>query len=250
MIMAGAEPFLLPGGTRGVLLLHGFTGSPSEMRLYGEFLQKRGYTVLAPRLAGHGTSLKDMERFTADDWLRSALDGYELLRGTVSEISVAGLSMGGLLALWLASVKPLAKVVSLSAPIFIREARNLDLLPPREEARGKFLPKVPKTMPVPPAYRVSYRATPLLAIHELLDVIERGKAALPAVRAALCVVQSQRDHTVEPESARYIIEHAGSADKRLVWLRHSGHRVTIDSEREIVFRKTAEFLDGGLATEE
>ncbi len=70
------------------------------------------------------------------------------------------------------------------------------------------------------------------------------------MRAALCVVQSQRDHTVNPESARYIIEHAGSADKRLVWLRQSGHRVTIDSEREIVFRKTVEFLDGGLATEE
>ncbi len=249
MIMAGAEPFFLPGGSRGVLLLHGFTGSPSEMRLYGAYLQKRGYTVLAPRLAGHGTSLEDMERFSADDWMRSALDGYELLRGAAAEVSVAGLSMGGLLAIWLASVKPVARVVSLSAPIFIREARNLHLLPPREEARGRFLPKAPKKLPVEARYRVSYMATPLYSIHELLEVIERGKAALPAVRAPLCVVQSQRDHTVEPESARYIIEHTGSSDKRLVWLTHSGHRVTIDRERETMFSQTADFLDGGRPAE-
>ncbi len=246
MIMEGAEPFFLPGGSRGVLLIHGFTGSPAEMRLYGEFLQQRGYTVLAPRLAGHGTSLQDMEHSTADDWLRSVLDAYAMLRDTVREVNVAGHSMGGLLALWLAASKPVARVVSLAAPIFIREARNLHLLPSREKARGMFLPKAPKSVPVEKQYRVCYRATPLLSIHELLDVIERSKAALPAVRSSLCVVQSERDHTVEPESARYLIDHVGSADKRLVWLKRSGHRLPIDIEREDVFRRTAEFLDDGL----
>ena len=66
MLMAGAEPFFLPGRSEGVLLLHGFTGSPSEMKLYGAYLQQCGYTVLAIRLAGHGTSPEDLERVTAE----------------------------------------------------------------------------------------------------------------------------------------------------------------------------------------
>lgn len=242
-MMEGAAPFFLPGGAQGVLLLHGFTGSPSEMKLYGRYLNELGYTVLAIRLPGHGTCLLDMERATAADWFAAALDGYALLSGVCRQVAAAGLSMGALLALWLGTVRPVSHIVSLAAPIFIREARELHKLPPREAARGRFLPKICRRLPgIPPDCCVSYRAMPLVSVHELLAVIEAVKAALPRVRAPLLVAQSQRDHTVEPESAAYILGHVGSADKRLLWLRYSGHRLPIDLEREKVFAQTGDFL--------
>lgn len=246
VLMEGAEPFFLPGGEEGVLLLHGFTGSPSEMKLYGRYLNERGYTVLAVRLPGHGVSAADMERVTAEDWFNGALDGYEILRGACAKVAVSGLSMGGLLALWLGTVRPVSRTVSLAAPVFVREGRDLHKLPPREAAKGRFLPKLHKVLPgIPPDCRVGYRVMPLLAVHELLDVIDRVKLALPRLRTPLLLVQSERDHTVEPESAPYIFRHVGAADKTLLWLKQSGHRLTIDSERETVFQKTAEFLRAG-----
>lgn len=64
MILAGAEPFFLPGGEKGVLLIHGFTGLPAELLLMGEALNKQGFTVLGVRLAGHGTTVEDMSHMT------------------------------------------------------------------------------------------------------------------------------------------------------------------------------------------
>ena len=64
MILPGAEPFFLPGGKRGVLLIHGFTGLPAEMLLLGQYLNMRGYTVLGVRLAGHATTVEDMSHMT------------------------------------------------------------------------------------------------------------------------------------------------------------------------------------------
>ncbi|MBQ9364758.1 MAG: alpha/beta fold hydrolase [Schwartzia sp.] len=248
MIMPGAEPFIFNGKKdAGVLLLHGFTGSPSEMRLYGEYLNKAGYTVMGVRLTGHGTSVGDMEHATGDDWMRDALDGHSMLSGLVSRVAVVGLSMGALLAMRLSTMRPIWRTVSLAAPIIFSAQRDLHLLPPRDEARGKFLPKAPKRMTgIEPKHRVCYRSIPLVSIHELLAVIESAKASLHEVRSPLLVVQSERDHTVNPESARYIMDHVGSPDKQLLWLRQSGHRLTIDIERDIIFKKTVEFLERGL----
>ena len=250
MILPGAEPFIYRGSEdKGVLLIHGFTGSPSEMRLYGMALRDAGYTVLGIRLPGHGTSVEDMEHTTADDWMRAALDGYDMMSGLVRHVAVAGLSMGALLSLWLATVRPVWRVASLAAPIMIRAERDLHLLPPRAEARGKFLPKAPKLLKgVPKEYRLCYDAIPLLSVHELLEVISRVKGVLGAVRSPLIVMQSERDHTVNVESARYIMEHVGSSEKELFFMRRSGHRITVDVEREDVFQKTIEFLNKGSDT--
>ncbi len=94
MLMAGAEPFLLPGGEQGVLLVHGFTGSPSEMRLLGEYLNGQGYTVLAPRLAGHGTRVEEMITTGWPMWYENVEDAYHLLSGLCPDITAVGLSMG------------------------------------------------------------------------------------------------------------------------------------------------------------
>lgn len=244
MILNGAESFFLQGGTHGVLLVHGFTGSPSEMVLFGDYLHKKGYTVLCMRLAGHGTTPEDMARMNWHDWFYSVCDGYALLAGCCQRISVAGLSMGAWLSVLLSQQAEVYKVVSLAAPVYLADEKNLQLLPPREQSTGKFAPKFRKLLPgVPGLCTVSYRKMPLASIHELLDFIDFAKARLPLVRRPILVVQSRKDHTVKPQSAAYIYERAGSACKEIFWLEESGHLLTLDCEREAVFARVADFLE-------
>ncbi len=124
MIIEGAESFFLRGNSVGVLLIHGFTGSPAELLLLGKFLNRAGFTVLGVRLAGHGTNELNLMKTTNEDWFNSVLDGYKMLGGFCEKVFVAGHSMGGLLALKLAAFFNVEKIVTLSAPIFIENGVN------------------------------------------------------------------------------------------------------------------------------
>jgi carboxylesterase len=102
--LGDAAPFSLGEGQRGVLLVHGFTGSPFEVRLLGEDLARRGFAVEGPLLAGHRATTREMRRAGWHDWLRTASEAFDRLRARVGQrrIAVAGLSMGALLTLELA----------------------------------------------------------------------------------------------------------------------------------------------------
>ena len=239
-LLKGAEPFLLKGGPRGVLLVHGFTGSPGEMRLLGEHLARLGYTVLAVRLSGHGTVVQDMEPTIWRHWYGAVVDGWHLLGGLCSEINVVGLSMGGLLSLKLAAEYPLHRLVALSAPIYLAN-RQVPLLPLYRMFR-RFVPKKQRGYDVEPHYIAGYDQTPLSSLSSLLDLIELVKLDLPRIHCPTLLIQSRREHTVRPESATYIHDHLGAAEKELFWLEKSGHVVTLDIEREIVFQQVSDFL--------
>ena len=239
--MEGAEPFFLPGGERGVLLIHGFTGSPAEVRLLGDFLHNEGYTVLAPRLSGHGTTVEDMSNTKWPHWYSSVEDAYHILRAMCNNIAVIGLSMGGLLALKLAAEYQVERIVSLSTPIFIVDKR-LEMLPVYRIFRD-FVPKRRKIYAdIDPKYSVGYAATPLSSLSSLLHLIQQVDTLLPTIHAPLLIVQSPHDHTVQPRSAQYIYDKIASDEKTLLWLDKSGHIVTIDIEREKVFSEISEFL--------
>lgn len=243
MLLQGAEPFFVPRGKHAVLLIHGFTGSPSEMRLLGHYLAEKNYTVLAVRLAGHGSTPEDLERMRSSDWMNTVLDGYSYLAGAAEEISVVGLSMGGLLALLFSTVAVVKCVVSMSAPIFVSAAHSLNRLPSVERSVGRYLPRPHRAIPYIPANcNVAYRRMPMRSIHEMFALLERLVGVLPRVKVPLLVVQSLKDHTVQPRSGQYIFDEVASEHKELLWLKNSGHRVTIGVDREEVFQKTAEFL--------
>ena len=241
-MMEGGEAFFLPGSrSEGVLLIHGLTGSPSEMRLLGEYLNREGYAVLAPRLTGHATQVAELSRTNWPLWYGSAVDGYHLLAGYCSRIHLAGLSMGGLLSLKLSREFPAAKVVSLSAPIVINDPR-LPFLPFYRLFR-RYAIKRPKPMPgVDSRYMVNYDRTPLSCVASLQDLIREVSALLPDIVTPLLVAQSRAEHTVKPQSAQYIYERAGSREKELLWLEKSGHRITLDVEKELLFSRILDFL--------
>lgn len=243
MILPGAEPFFLPGGPEGVLLIHGFTGLPAELSLMGKYLHDRGFTVLGVRLAGHGTTVEDMSHMTAEDWMDSVRDGYALLLGCCQVVDVIGHSMGGLFALLLSAEEKIRRVVTLAAPIQIAEERGIKFLPPREACQNLYVPKARRRLKnVPSAVNRTYRKMPLIGIHELVDVIEAVKGHIGKVAVPVLIMHSRDDHTAAPSSAGYILEHVKNDKSRIFWLESSGHLLPVAAEREKVFAEAAAFL--------
>ena len=247
MIIEGAESFFFQGdGKKGsALLVHGFTGNTAELLPLGEYLRDKGYTVLAPRLPGHGTNVENLLRTNADDWLDAVRDGYAVLRGLSLDVTVIGASMGGSLALLLAAEKQVKGVVTLAAPIVIAPERGISALPPKEMLTpSDFTPKTKRDLAnVPPAANSVYDSTPLLSVYELLDIIERSKKCLPHISVPALVIHGRDDTTAAVESAQYIVDHIGSHRKEIVLLEGAGHLLPLMEGREVVFEKTAAFLD-------
>src|SRR5512134_2125759 len=117
-IIPTTEPFFFLGDSSkpACLLIHGFTGTPKEMRWIGEYLHKQGYTCLGVRLAGHATQPEAMIRSRWTDWVASVEDGYHLLCGMSDNIFLVGLSMGGILSLLMSSQLKVKGVIAMSTP--------------------------------------------------------------------------------------------------------------------------------------
>ena len=245
--IAGAEPFLYKGGSRGVLLIHGFTGSPAEMRFLGERLHKQGFTVLAIRLPGHGTQVQDMEPTNWHHWYGAVVDGRTLLSALCEEINVVGLSMGGLLALKLAADHPVNSVTALSTPVYLAN-RKITLLP-LYRLFCKYVQKKQRDYDIEPKLFIGYNSTPLSSLASLLDLIHLVRRDVCQVKCPTLLVQSRREHTVRPESASVLYELLSTSRKELFWLEKSGHIVTLDIERELVFAKISDFLSSIVSKE-
>lgn len=240
MIIKGAEPFFLQGNSSGVLLVHGFTGLPTELLLLGEYLNRAGFTVLGVRLAGHATTAEDLSRTTREDWFNSVLDGYSILRGVCKNIFVVGHSMGSLLALKLTTFRAVDKAVTIAAPMFVDDSLGAENLPPREKCAGLFVDISRKKLhDVPQAANHTYKRMPLLSVHELFDLIDETKKLLPRVTTPLLVIHAQDDHTARPASAKFIVEATRS---RLILVESGGHLLPLTENREFVFEEIVKFL--------
>ena len=243
MIIEGAEPFLLRGGNIGVLLIHGFTGSPAELLPLGEFLNRADFTVLAVRLAGHGTNEKNLSRTTCEDWFNSVLDGYAILKSFCDKIFVVGHSMGSLLALKISAVKRVDKLVTLSPPIFIDEDLHVEQLPPRSDCENQFAFKPRRKLKnVPPAVNETYRKIPLVSVHEFLKLRDEVTKNLPKVQSPLLVMHAEDDHTAKFESAQFVLNSVASTEKFLITTKHGGHLIPLTDGRDFIFEKILEFL--------
>jgi carboxylesterase len=240
-IIPSAEPFFFPGGETAVLLVHGFTGTPREMRWMGEYLVKEGHTVLGIRLAGHATTPQDMLRTRWHDWVASVEDGLNLL-ASYPRRYIIGLSMGGILSLYAASHYPVAGAIALSAPYSISKDWRLKYI----NILKYFQPEVAKgppdwDNPLVEEGHTSYPAFPTPSIVELLKLGEETHATLSQVNIPVLLVQSKKD-SIPQNSIQNYYDQIGSLDKSMLWLEKSGHVITCDSEKEIVFKAAADFI--------
>lgn len=236
-----AKPFYFRGNNIGCLLIHGFTGTPAEMRLLGEYLNKKGYTVRGVLLKGHGTKVEDMEKTTWKDWLSSAETELIDLKHKCEKVVVIGLSMGGIIALNLASRFEVDSVVSIAAPIWIKNTRAY--YSPILKYFNKYVYKSKVELPEDVRdYRISYDKTPVASVPHLLKLIRKTKRRLKKIKNPILIIQSKNDNTVRYDSAEYIYKHVGSSVKKLIFLKESGHVVTADCERLKAFEEINKFF--------
>ncbi len=238
----GGEPFFFPGGPIGVLLIHGFTGAPHEMRRLGVFLADRGMTALGIRLPGHGTRPEDLRQVTWRDWAEAVAMGAETLRERCERVFLCGLSLGGVLALYEAARRPPDGLIVMASPYRIRDIRLhfLWLLKRLIPNVGKPSPELRD--PEARAEQVSYSWYPLTAVEELLHVLRAAAACLPQVRCPALLIYSRSDRTVPPDHGWAIYHRLGSPDKTIHWLVHSGHVIPEDIEREEAFEQIERFI--------
>jgi carboxylesterase len=243
MTIPTAEPFFIPGGKTGCLLIHGFTGTPFEMRMLGDSLACEKYTILAPRLAGHATRVEDISRSHWENWVTSVEDGLNLLKGCTDQQVVMGLSMGGVLALIAAARFTPLGVVTFSAPSSLPGDPRAKYLP----VLKYFIRRVSKGTPDwhnPDAAKdhVDYPYYPTSAILELKKLIDVMRSELAEVKAPVLFVQSRQDHGIPAESLDTLFRSISSTDKTSFWVENSGHVVIREPEREAIFAEVKRFL--------
>ena len=236
-IIPTAEPFFLLGDRSkpACLLVHGFTGTPKEMRWMGDYLNQHGYTCLGVRLAGHATSPEDMIRSRWTDWTASVEDGYRLLCGMTDNIVLIGLSMGGVLSLLMSTCLDVKGVMVMSTPAHLPKEYPTWYL----KLLSMFIPYSPKTKEPPgsgwfdkAAYveHISYSKNPVRSGVELKMLLQAMRAALPKVKVPVLLMHSQDDRYISPENVETIFaELVNAPDKEKFVLAGSGHVVTCDS---------------------
>jgi carboxylesterase len=240
------EPFFLAGGPQAALLVHGFTGSPPEMRLIGDYLHARGMTVHAPLLPGHGTDPADLNRRRWTEFAERVDRAYAELQARSEQVVLAGLSMGALLALHHAARDPSvpAAVVTLA----LRLRNPLSMLLPLLKHFTPFWAK-PRAMLMDPeagGRLWSYPTAPTRAGHELLKLQRQVRRDLPRVTCPLLIVHSTLDDQLHPACPHWVNDRVGSRDKDLLLLHNSGHALTVDREWELVAERTYAFIQARL----
>ena len=237
-------PFRFDGDETGVLLIHGYTATPAEMRPLGEYLAERGCSVLGPRLPGHGTTPEDLSRVYWRDWVAHVLGAYEELRSRCGRVFVCGESLGGLLALHLAETHPdLAGVIALAPAL--RVTSRLIYLAPLLRFLVRSVPKRRSggSESVVDARWQGYTVDVPAAAAQLLALQRRVVRRAESVRQPLLILQGKFDKTVDQGSVQAFYDKAASQDKTLIWLEHSGHCVAIDQEYEMVAQHVAGFVE-------
>ncbi|WP_440858610.1 alpha/beta hydrolase [Staphylococcus shinii] len=240
MQMKLPEPFFFEEGNRAVLLLHGFTGNSSDVRQLGRFLQKKGYTSYAPQYEGHAAPPEEILKSSPFVWLKDALDGYDfLVEKGYDEIVVAGLSLGGCYALKLSLNRDVKGIITMCSPMYIKTEDAmfegvLEYASNFKKYEGKDEATIQKEMD-------NFKPTDTLK--ELQGQIEDVREHIDEVMDPLLVIQAEQDQMINTDSANIIYNESESDDKDIKWYANSGHVITIDKEKELVFEDVYNFLE-------
>ena len=244
-----AGPYdLVPEGCDGrvaALCLHGLTGTPYEVRPIAEALASRGVRARGPALPGHDATPEDLRGVLYTDWLAAARSELEMLRADgASTVLVAGLSMGGVVSLMLASEGLVDGIAVVGTPLALRPAPLVALVPIAKHVH-RYLPKREGSDiqdPVARARHPSYEKMPLASIHELMRMQKRVRLVLHKIIAPILVAHGAFDRTASPKDAHRIAGEVSSDIRRLLLLPRSGHVVPVDNDGARLSKEIADFF--------
>lgn len=243
-----AQPFHSEGvpnerGQRiGVLLSHGFTGSPASMTPWGQHLAGEGFTVSVPRLPGHGTTWQEMNKTGWEDWYGEVERAYEKLHANCDRVVVGGLSMGGGLVLKLAAERgtDIAGVILVNAAV---ASNNKQLL--AVPLLKRVIPSMPglcNDIKKPGQDEYGYDKVPLKSLGSMLTAWKEVRRTLPDVTQPILMFRSSVDHVVDPSSAQIISSKVSSREITERILENSYHVATLDNDAPAIFEESTEFV--------
>ncbi|GJF32966.1 esterase [Kitasatospora sp. NE20-6] len=241
-LLPGAEPFHHDGGPVGVLLVHGFTGSPQSLRPWADHLAAAGYTVSLPLLPGHGTRWQDMQQTRWEDWYAEADRALRELAGRCERVFVAALSMGGALALHLAARHGDAISGLVLVNPSVRSDNPASVLLPVLRHLVPSLPGVANDIALAGAREVGYDRTPLHAAWSLARLWRTVQAELPSVDQPLLLFRSPQDHVVSPANSELLLARISSTDVTEKLCERSFHVATLDHDAGTIFEESLDFL--------
>ena len=227
----------------GILLVHGFTGSPASMRPWAEYLNQRGYTVKVPLLPGHGTTPHDLNLVKWQEWpAKVESDLQELLR-TCRKVFICGLSMGGGTTLNIATrySKDLAGIILVNPMIHVKFV-------PHQVAWAisrfqKLRDSVGDDIKRPGITEYGYDALPAVGVYELLKMLHYTRKRLHDVTAPMLLFHSVDDHTLPVTNTEIVMKGVGSRQKQRIELVNSYHVATLDYDQEVIFENSRLFIE-------
>lgn len=237
----GGQGFFFKGNKIGILLIHGLTGTPGEMKALGEGIHKKGYTVKGLLLAGHGEGLSELQKTSWRDWLTSVEKGLNDLKKHCSRIYMVGLSVGGALGLYMAAFQGVNGVVTLNAPIFLQDKRYY--WAPLTKYIFKYKNKDHEGILDRTEYKAfALQQIPTKTLVDYLELISLVKKTLQEIYVPTLIIQSHFDKVVQSQSADYIFNNLASPDKSLEYFSKSGHLITLGPERELLLDRIIQFI--------
>ncbi|HSN95290.1 MAG TPA: alpha/beta fold hydrolase [Anaerolineaceae bacterium] len=232
----GFESFLLPGGEDGIVLLHGFTASPVEVRQLADFLHSQGYTVSGPLLPGHGTHPDDLNRVKFEDWVHVSEEAVEALKATCKHVFIGGESMGGLVAMRVAELHPELAGVLLYAPGL--QANNIWAAPLLKH----FIKYLKKDGAGNGFIWSGYNVYPIGGADEMRKLQKVVDKNLEKISQPVLLMMSKAD-TMVPQTVIETIQHSVSSDIiDLHVFEDSDHCILLDKYNQEAFEITLAFI--------
>lgn len=237
-----ARPELTGDRPLGVLLLHGFSGSPASMAPWARYLNERGYAVELPLLPGHATRWQDLNTVAWTDWYAEAEAALDRLHATTEAVVVGALSMGGSIALRLAEQRGADVAGLVLVNPFVSSTRKELVALPVMKRLVPATKGVVNDIKKPGQDEVGYPRLPLRGLHEVVKMWRVLVPELSRVTQPLLYFRSAVDHVIDPSSSATVLDAVGSREKEERILTDSYHVATLDNDAPRIFEESADFI--------
>lgn len=241
------KPFHFKGmGDVCVMLIHGWTSTPYEMRILGEELHREGIGVDAPLLSGHGTRPQDLENVTWDQWVNDVNRAYKRLRKQYARVYVGGMSMGGNLALHVAKQNPdVSGLILMSTPYKMRYEKFGIMMAHMTKWIFSYKRKYyPRGLQAQPSITqlISYQKYPISSAFEAYTTIKKSLQDIHTITQPVFLIQPAHDHLVARESIHKIFYKIGSQKKEKRLIKKASHNFMGNGKHRDVFRDVVRFV--------